>query len=123
MKVRLVLYSHSSGVISPVAFAVPCVVSTSQMFTTGISKSEDDLGATTLRSGKDLTFSFSANIWGTTLFYCDFWWEAGQGHTLTVYDDKIHSSVCAYCYWSIQATGPCLYTNVTATDKYSCYIW
>ncbi|KAL7105780.1 hypothetical protein ACP275_07G066800 [Erythranthe tilingii] len=35
---------------------------------------DDDLGYRTLYTGQDFNWSFRTNFWGTTLFFCRFWW-------------------------------------------------
>ncbi|GAB6025261.1 hypothetical protein CHUAL_010681 [Chamberlinius hualienensis] len=36
---------------------------------------DDDLGRKTLRDKEGFAFGFKANIWGTTHFWCDVWWN------------------------------------------------
>lgn len=36
---------------------------------------DDDLGYHNLAVNQMFTFSFNMNVWQTTLFYCDFWWN------------------------------------------------
>lgn len=35
---------------------------------------DDDLGYHDLSNGQEFMWTFSDNIWGTTLFFCHFWW-------------------------------------------------
>ncbi|KAL7145205.1 hypothetical protein ABFS83_07G065000 [Erythranthe nasuta] len=35
---------------------------------------DDDFGNRSLSTGQDFNWSFRTNFWGTTLFFCRFWW-------------------------------------------------
>ncbi|KAK1395379.1 S-protein-like [Heracleum sosnowskyi] len=46
---------------------------------------DDDLGHQSLGVGGMYTWSFLPNFWGTTLFWCNFWWD-GKHAGFHVYD-------------------------------------
>ncbi|KAL8048447.1 hypothetical protein ABFX02_07G066600 [Erythranthe guttata] len=36
---------------------------------------DDDFGNRTFYTGQDFNWSFRTNFWGSTLFFCRFWWD------------------------------------------------
>ncbi|CAJ2670416.1 unnamed protein product [Trifolium pratense] len=68
---------------------------------------DDDLGFHTLPYTGSYTFTFTPNIFYTTLFFCSFTWPGNpHRHYLDIYDDK-HDN-CNECVWHINLGGGCL---------------
>ncbi|KAG5523588.1 hypothetical protein RHGRI_035402 [Rhododendron griersonianum] len=53
---------------------------------------DDDIGYHTLHTGQDLHWSFNRNFWGTTLFFCHFYWGS-KTRVFNVYDSSINYDV------------------------------
>ncbi|XP_074347117.1 S-protein homolog 21-like [Apium graveolens] len=49
---------------------------------------DDDLGPQTLGLSQMYTWKFYTNFWGTTLFWCNFWWD-GKHAGFHVYDSTM----------------------------------
>ncbi|XP_028785458.1 S-protein homolog 5-like [Neltuma alba] len=83
---------------------------------------DNDLGNHLLRAEQSFEFSFSPNIWGTTLFYCSFKWD-GSYKWFVIYDDGRDEYNCndATCIWQITQDRPC---QVNAPGNgLLCYPW
>ncbi|KAM7519421.1 hypothetical protein LguiB_018383 [Lonicera macranthoides] len=73
---------------------------------------DDDLGYHTLLVGQEFFWHFHDNLWGTTLFFCHFWWQGIMDRSFDVYDYKHKNPPCANnkeefqaCYWLVKADG------------------
>ncbi|KAH7573921.1 hypothetical protein JRO89_XS03G0227200 [Xanthoceras sorbifolium] len=67
---------------------------------------DNDLGQHNLADGTEFGWDFSANAWGTTLFYCDMEWEAVQLYHFDAYAfDRDHVRCQTQCLWLISAEG------------------
>lgn len=53
---------------------------------------DNDLGQQTLGLSEMYTWSFLENLWGTTLFWCNFWWD-GKHAGFHVFDDTLITDV------------------------------
>ncbi|KAI8525872.1 hypothetical protein RHMOL_Rhmol13G0264600 [Rhododendron molle] len=64
---------------------------------------DDDLGYQNVEDGRETTWSFSVNFWGTTLFYCDVQWgDAGWKHFVAYDADRDYDHRCrSECRWMI----------------------
>ncbi|XP_058194861.1 S-protein homolog 5-like [Rhododendron vialii] len=72
---------------------------------------DDDIGYHTLHTGQDLRWSFNRNFWGTTLFFCHFYWGS-KTRVFNVYDSSINYDYCLMtskghrtCYWEVRPDG------------------
>ncbi|XP_050216600.1 S-protein homolog 21-like [Mercurialis annua] len=71
---------------------------------------DDDLGEHVLRIKGQFHFTFKANFWGTTLFWCNLKWgkKHGGGYRIFWYRDDL-LSMCGYkekrCTWSARNSG------------------
>ena len=69
---------------------------------------DDDLGAHLLTPGQYFEFRFRPNFWGTTLFFCRFWW-GNESHWFDIYDQNRDTTRCdSKCWWMVGPIGPCL---------------
>ncbi|KAG8371107.1 hypothetical protein BUALT_Bualt13G0052400 [Buddleja alternifolia] len=67
---------------------------------------DDDLGYHVLDFGSATTWSFTANFWGTTLFYCDVQWDDSNWYHFDVYDaDRDYRRCRSMCRWIISRDG------------------
>ena len=68
----------------------------------------DDLGAHVLAFDQFFEFRFRPNFWGTTLYFCRFWWNS-ESHWFDIYVQKRDAGRCnKKCWWYVGADGPCL---------------
>lgn len=57
-------------------------------------KSKDnDLGYHTLGLNQSYAWNFHENFWGTTLFWCNFWWGNNKHIGYTVFDNHIWGTI------------------------------
>ena len=69
---------------------------------------DDDLGTHVLAPDQFFEFRFRPNFWGTTLYFCKFWW-GGESHWFNIYVEKRDTSRCdSKCWWMVGPVGPCL---------------
>ncbi|OAY55434.1 hypothetical protein MANES_03G154000v8 [Manihot esculenta] len=81
----------------------------------------DDLGQRVLSYKGSWYFTFRPNLFGTTLFYCQFSW--GQiSHWFNIYEDSRDRTRCYDCVWYIRGNGPCA-LNVTSQQFDLCFPW
>ncbi|KAF8394204.1 hypothetical protein HHK36_020411 [Tetracentron sinense] len=68
---------------------------------------DDDLGVHLLGFYEEFQWSFDVNIWGNTLFYCDFVFGNVQGHyNIFVSDRDAHDARCdGGCFWGVRPDG------------------
>lgn len=86
---------------------------TSAALTLHCASKDDDFGNRSLTSGQDLHWRFKSNFWGTTRFFCHFWWQNKQNGFDVFYDgwsefcDDPYGSIhdLNTCYWEIRADG------------------
>ncbi|KAG6629847.1 S-protein homolog 3-like [Carya illinoinensis] len=92
-------------------------------------KSEDnDLGEHLLHYNDSYyEFSFRPNLFGETLFYCSFEWNADDcptHHWFNIYEHNRDSPRCSECYWKVHLNGSCMLNydhNINLYDL--CYPW
>ncbi|XP_010245686.1 PREDICTED: uncharacterized protein LOC104589164 [Nelumbo nucifera] len=78
----------------------------------------DDLGQKMLKGNMYAEWAFDANIWGTTLYYCDMVWQLGWGH-YDVYVASRDKSRCHYnCWYSARQDGLYAYDEVNGTYSF-----
>ncbi|KAK7374266.1 hypothetical protein VNO80_07694 [Phaseolus coccineus] len=90
---------------------------------------DDDLGPHVLHINETFKFSFRANIFYGTLFFCSFQWGNGPLLYFDVYDQKRDQNKCDQCKcdeckWSIKKDGPCRFEpqrDCSLVRK--CYEW
>ncbi|KAJ4834837.1 hypothetical protein Tsubulata_041774 [Turnera subulata] len=73
---------------------------------------DDDLGTQVVTPDGIWTFSFDPNFWGTTQFFCRFWWN-GDSHWFHIYRASRHDPpLCPdeNIIWEVKKTGPCFIT-------------
>ena len=83
---------------------------------------DDDLGLQHIQPGQTYDFGFRPNFWGTTQFFCSFYWPQSDQHWFDIYKfgDK-NTSDCQMCSWSIFSGGPCRY-ELDGTSV-GCFPW
>ncbi|KAF8394199.1 hypothetical protein HHK36_020406 [Tetracentron sinense] len=78
---------------------------------------DDDLGIHWLPYGTNFTWSFNINLWGTTLFYCNFQWEHVTGHYNIFEAGRDRNRCCNACYdncyWAAKQGGLYFYNYET----------
>nr|KYP64203.1 hypothetical protein KK1_018794 [Cajanus cajan] len=79
----------------------------------------DDIGVQYLRPNAFFQFSFRANLFGSTLFFCGFRWK-NAFHWFDIYVASRDEKRCDNCFWVVKKNGPCLFANDNSTD---CYPW
>ncbi|KAJ9182191.1 hypothetical protein P3X46_006214 [Hevea brasiliensis] len=90
---------------------------------------DDDLGAHKLQVKEKFHFTFRVNLWGTTLFWCNFNWgnniNHGGGYRIFWYKDDLLRK-CGYkekeCTWSARNSGIYL-KNVPENQFQIFYEW
>ncbi|KAI8560833.1 hypothetical protein RHMOL_Rhmol04G0286500 [Rhododendron molle] len=71
---------------------------------------DDDLGNHTLSTGEEFKWNFHPNFFGTTLFFCHFYWGSKDKSVVT-YDNNIDWKYCHEtsnyynCYWEARPDG------------------
>jgi hypothetical protein len=69
---------------------------------------DNDLQQQTLLEGQDYGFTFRANIWGTTLFWCGFNWGS-YWNIFNVWQDigpwSFDHRPCRQCLWTVRRDG------------------
>ncbi|KAI5678833.1 hypothetical protein M9H77_09783 [Catharanthus roseus] len=66
---------------------------------------DDDLGFHDLSVNQDFNWTFNMNIFGTTLFFCHFWWS-NKDKAFEVFNHDIGTKNCATnCYWLVREDG------------------
>jgi hypothetical protein len=69
---------------------------------------DNDLQQQTLLDGQDYGFTFRANIWGTTLFWCGFNWGS-YWNIFNVWQDigpwSFDHRPCRQCLWTVRRDG------------------
>ena len=67
---------------------------------------DNDLGNVILKYGFETHWSFSVNLWGTTLFYCNVQWDNSSWYQFDAYSDKRDNVRCySECRWMISNEG------------------
>lgn len=75
---------------------------------------DDDLGEQVVTDGSEFGWDFSANAWGTTLFYCDTEWEQVQLYHFDAYSFERDYVRCeSLCAWLVSQEGIYALNNVT----------
>ena len=70
---------------------------------------DDDIGFHVLNNGNDFRFHFGVNFWGTTKFWCDFWWNS-KHTSFDVFNSHVADDYCGNnlgnkCFWSATPSG------------------
>uniref|UniRef100_A0A7N0UH07 S-protein homolog n=1 Tax=Kalanchoe fedtschenkoi TaxID=63787 RepID=A0A7N0UH07_KALFE len=86
---------------------------------------EDDMGEHTLWNGMHTTFSFRPNVFYTTAYWCDVYWN-DKWVVFDAYDHFRDINRCCDnhcdCNWAITSKGPCFWNR--KTQKYDlCESW
>ena len=69
---------------------------------------DDDLGTHVLAPNQLFEWGFRPNFWGTTLYYCQFWFGS-ETHWFNIYVEKRDTSRCDdKCWWMVGPIGACL---------------
>lgn len=68
---------------------------------------DDDLGTVILEDGQETKWSFSANFFGTTLFYCSVRWEnSSSWYSFNAFDaDRDYRRCISECRWLVSEGG------------------
>lgn len=67
--------------------------------------SDDDLGTHTLWVNEKIQWEFRENVWGSTLYFCNFWWS-GREKSFAVFDRELNQNFCStYCPWLVKEDG------------------
>lgn len=74
---------------------------------------DDDLGYADVPDGEEFGWKFTANIWGTTLYYCDMKWDQSGGwRHFDAYSFQWDCDRCRKeCTWMINKDGLLLSYN------------
>lgn len=84
---------------------------------------DDDLGVHNLPNGQPLKWSFKANFFGTTLFWCNLSWNNVQKN-VEIYNDKPHDPECvSQCLRSVRQDGLYFYNEKKGAFWYKKYSW
>ncbi|QCD85985.1 Plant self-incompatibility S1 [Vigna unguiculata] len=71
----------------------------------------DDLQVHVIQYDQSFRWKFRPNFWGTTLFYCYFWWSGGRG-AYDIYKDRRDHDRCTHnCDWYVTKEGVEGYTE------------
>jgi hypothetical protein len=77
-------------------------------FTLHCQSRDNDLMQHDITAGEDFAFSFNENIWGTTEFWCNFWW-GNKSQEFTVWKGSdirgTHKQICAQCMYYVRPDG------------------
>ncbi|KAL7229843.1 hypothetical protein ACSBR2_008405 [Camellia fascicularis] len=72
---------------------------------------DDDFGMHTLTNGQEFYWRFYINFFGSTLFFCHFYWDT-KDVSQVVFDNRIFENYCQTphthddnCYWSVRSDG------------------
>ncbi|XP_050213675.1 S-protein homolog 5-like [Mercurialis annua] len=92
---------------------------------------DDDFGGKVLEYNQSFQFSFRPNIFGKTVFRCNFqvnnilWADKyyNLNQTTDVYGGKTDGLKCGSCYWEINQMGLCLGKAFTGPFDYCRYKW
>ncbi|KAM7252095.1 hypothetical protein ACFE04_023978 [Oxalis oulophora] len=80
---------------------------------------DNDLGPQVLKPKEKYEFSFKPNIWGSTMYYCQFIWDF-YVHSFNIYVYTRDEPVCEHeCIWEITKKGACRHDGSYMT----CYDW
>ncbi|XP_004488956.1 S-protein homolog 2-like [Cicer arietinum] len=84
---------------------------------------DDDLGVSNLSSGEKTSWSFKPNIFGTTLFWCNFNWN-NLVKSVDIYNAKHddHGECITTCLRSVREYG-FYYYNEIDNQWYKKYTW
>ena len=67
---------------------------------------DNDPGNVILEYGSVTQWSFSINLWGTTLFYCNVQWDNSSRYQFDAYSNKRdHKRCLSECHWIISNEG------------------
>ncbi|KAF4355339.1 hypothetical protein F8388_026609 [Cannabis sativa] len=72
---------------------------------------DDDLGVQLLHYNDSFQFSFTPNIWETTLFYCSFQWK-DEFHWFDIFKMK-KRKILHLNEWLVNSNGPCQFDPAT----------
>ncbi|KAF5731424.1 hypothetical protein HS088_TW18G00101 [Tripterygium wilfordii] len=82
---------------------------------------DDDLGMRQTNPGQEYEWSFRINFWGTTLYYCSFWWNGGR-HQNDVFwvKDQFLNDYCGEknCIWKAQEDGIYLFSAINGKFEF-----
>jgi hypothetical protein len=85
---------------------------------------DEDLGVDVIKYPNGFfTFDFRLNFWGTTLYFCGFWWKgAGELRWFDIYDFDRDHPLCSECFWKIRPDGACQ-LNYDTKQYDLCFPW
>ncbi|KAL9674261.1 hypothetical protein QQ045_030531 [Rhodiola kirilowii] len=68
---------------------------------------DNDLGHHLLKLGEEISWSFSPNFWGSTLFWCEVEWEGSSSRVhFDAYNQNRDGARCnKKCLWSVTEDG------------------
>lgn len=71
---------------------------------------DNDLGMQRINNGQSFSWKFTTNVWGTTLFFCHFYWGSHNTTIFEVYNAKIgdkcwNGTIHYNCYWVARPDG------------------
>ncbi|KAL7148192.1 hypothetical protein ABFS83_06G161500 [Erythranthe nasuta] len=88
---------------------------------------DDDLGYHKLYVSNGFSWNFCDNIWGTTLYFCHFWWNSRLGPKEKKFDafTKKMSSRCTngVCNWEARQNGIYFSGSGNPTSWQKMYDW
>jgi len=80
---------------------------------------DDDLGQRLLHFNQSFDWSFGAQFWYKTLYFCSCQWGKGPLLYFDAYVQTRDFDKCSDCDWYIKKDGPCRYEKGTI----KCYKW
>ncbi|EEF45214.1 conserved hypothetical protein [Ricinus communis] len=85
---------------------------------------DDDLGMQRVRAKDEFHFTFRKNLWGTTLYWCNFGWGKSHGGSFKVWwgGKNFTSTTGRNCVWSARNDGLYL-LNVRINQFTRYYLW
>lgn len=69
---------------------------------------DTDFGPRVLGNGEDMVWRFSANLWGSTLYWCNVDWQQRTAHVVVWKDANFWTGFgmpCIFCMWDIMPNG------------------
>lgn len=101
--------SHGAGTVEKrVDLRITNDLGTGENLSHHCKSRDDDLGAHVLAPNQFSEFRFRPNFWGTTLYFCRFWWGR-ESHWFDIYVQKRDAGRCnSKCWWMVGPNGPCL---------------
>ncbi|KAK9280100.1 hypothetical protein L1049_013785 [Liquidambar formosana] len=108
-------YSQVSGLLlSKVRVTLINQLESEQSLTLHCRSKDDDLGRHVIPFMHAYEWKFYVNFWGTTLFWCNFWWRDADGTLIDgsfkIYEYERDEDICFnMCVWGIHENGLLLY--------------